>query len=118
MPDCSVSKVSGWIASALVGSGWTAAQVIEGIALGHFHLFLHDEGCMVGEFITSPRHKVMHIFAAGGSLKAMAELGPTIEAFGRLNGCDYSAATGRRGWVRYARRFGYRRADPAIEKEL
>lgn len=116
--DCPSKRIEGWIASALVGSGWTAAQVIEGIARGHFHLFLHDEGCMVAEFIISPRHKVLHVWAAGGTLRAMAELGPQIEAFGRDHGCDYTAASGRKGWVRYARQFGYRRAEPAIEKEL
>lgn len=73
---------------------------------------------MVGEFIESPRHKVMHIFAAGGTLKAMSELGPTVETFGRQNGCDAVGATGRVGWQRYARRHGYKPAVPAIEKEL
>lgn len=100
------------------GSGWTADDILSGVEQGHFHLFHHPEGCMVGEFITSPRHKVIHIFAAGGSLKAMADLGPTVEAFGRLHGCDAAGATGRKGWVRFASRFGYRRAAPAIEKDL
>ena len=112
------SKVRGWIASALDGSGWTPDEIWQGVQTGTFHLFMHDEGCMVGEFITSPRHRVMHIFAAGGTLKAMSELGPVIEAFGRQHGCDYAAATGRKGWQRYALRHGYRLPDPAIEKEL
>lgn len=118
MPAFSASKVSGWIASALVGSGWTAAQVIEGILSGDFHLFVHEEGCMVGEFIVSPRHKVMHIWAAGGSLKAMTDLLPTVEAFGRLHGCDTGGATGRKGWARFLKRYGYEPADPAVTKEL
>lgn len=111
-------RVRGWIASALDGSGNTPDEIWQGIQAGAFHLFMHDEGCMVGEFITSPRHKVMHIFAAGGTLKAMAEMLPTVEAFGRLHGCDSGGATGRKGWARYLKRFGYEPADYAVSKEL
>lgn len=112
------SKVRGWIASALKGSGWTPDEIWHGVQTGAFHLFMHEEGCMVGEFITSPRHKVMHIFAAGGTLKAMSELLPTVEAFGRLHRCDSGGATGRKGWARYLKRFGYEPADFAVSKEL
>jgi hypothetical protein len=110
--------VRGWIEAALKGSGWTADEIWRGIRSGDFHLFIHPEGCMVGEFIVSPRHRVMHIFAAGGTLKAMDDLGPTVEAFGRLHNCDMASATGRRGWQRHARKHGYQPADPVIWKEL
>lgn len=114
----SSTKISSWIAAAMDGSGWTTDEIWQGIQSGDFHLFVHPEGCMVGEFIVSPRHKVMHIFAAGGSLKAMDDLGPLVEAFGRESGCDTVGATGRIGWQRYARRHGYTPATSAIEKEL
>lgn len=112
------NRVSGWIASALAGSGTTTAEIADGIEAGYFHLFMHPDGCMVGEFIVSPRCKTFHIFAAGGTLMAMSELGPAVETFGRMNGCTQTAATGRKGWLRYARRHGYQPADPVIWKEL
>lgn len=111
------SDLRGWIEAALAGSGWTVEEIADGIRQGYFHLFVHPEGCMVGEFIASPRHKMIHIFAAGGSLKAMSELGPVVEEFGRRNGCDGAGATGRKGWERYARRHGYVPAQ-GIEKGL
>lgn len=110
------STVRGWIASA--GCDWTPDEIWQGVQRGDFHLFHHPEGCMVGEFIVSPRHKALHIFAAGGTLKAMSDLGPTVEAFGRLHNCDMTCATGRRGWLRYARKHGYQPAAPVIWKEL
>ena len=113
-----MSEVRRWIASALEGSGWSVDEIMAGVSQGVFHLFVHEEGCMVGEFIVSPRQKVMHIFAAGGSLKAINDLLPTVEAFGRLHGCDIGGATGRKGWARYLRRFGYEPAAPAVSKEL
>lgn len=118
MPAFSASKVERWITSALEGSGWSALEILEGCRRGDFHLFLHDEGCMVGEFIVSPRHKVMHVFAAGGSLKAITDLLPTVEAFGRLHGCDTGGATGRKGWARFLKQYGYEPADSAVTKEL
>lgn len=112
------SRVRGWIDSALEGSGWSYEEIMEGVHKGDFHLFVHDEGCMVGEFITSPRHKVMHIFAAGGSLAAIHDLLPTVEAFGRLHNCDVGGATGRKGWARFLKQYGYEPADSAVTKEL
>lgn len=107
-----------WIASALEGSGWSLEDIAAGLERGDFHLFQHPEGCMVSEFIVSPRHKVMHVFAMGGTLKAAAELLPVVEAFGRMHGCDTGGATGRRGWSRFLSQFGYLPADPAVSKEL
>lgn len=111
-------RVRGWIEAALEGSGWTADEIFAGVRQAHFHLFEHPDGCMVGEFIVSPRHKVMHVFVAGGSLQAITALLPEVEAFGRQNGCDTGGATGRKGWVRFLSRYGYEPAPCAVSKEL
>lgn len=107
-----------WVEAALEGSGWTWDDLVKGFDRGDFLLWEHPEGCMVSEFITSPRHKVMHVFAAGGSLKAIDELLPVVEAFGKAMGCDSGGATGRKGWARYLKKYGYRPADAAVQKEL
>ena len=112
------SDIRGWIGAALEGSGWSVDEIAAGIAKGDFFLFPHAEGCMVGEFITSPRHKVMHVFAMGGTLKAVTDLLPVVEAFARIHGCDTGGATGRPGWVRFLRRYGYEPASTAVQKEL
>jgi hypothetical protein len=112
------SKVEGWIASALEGSGWSVSEILEGVARGDFFLFLHPEGCMVAEFIQSPRMKAMHVFAAGGTMEAVRALLPQVEAFGRENGCDRGGATGRKGWARVLRQYGYEPALGSVGKEL
>jgi hypothetical protein len=115
-------SVSRWIDAALKGSGWTAEEVLKGVQHGDFHLFSHEHGCVVSEFIVSPRHKVMHVWAAGGDvgrgLQVIDDLMPTLEAFGRRHGCDTGGATGRKGWLRYLKRYGYEPASPAVSKEL
>lgn len=73
---------------------------------------------MVSEIIQSPRCRVMHVFAMGGSLEAAEALLPQVEACGRALGCQTGAATGRKGWGRWLKKYGYRTADFAVQKEL
>lgn len=45
--------------------------------------------------------RTLHIWLAGGSLKAVREdLYPVVEAWGQAMGCHRMTATGRRGWLR------------------
>lgn len=110
-------NVRSWIASALEGSGWTPEEVWEGVQHGAFHLFMHDEGCMVGEFIVSPRAVGFNVFAAGGALRAIRELIPLAEDFARSRGATFAGCVGRKGWVRYLKRYGYA-PEIAVQKEL
>lgn len=110
-------QVARWIDSA--GTDWTAEEVFAGVERGDFHLWLHPEGCVVTEFIVSPRHKALHAWIMGGeSLKVLEDLTPDIEAFGRKHGCDLGGATGRKAWIRFARKYGYASAAPSVIKEL
>lgn len=103
---------------ALEGSGWTVEQVLDGVERGDFHLFQNAGAVAVVEFITSPRHKVGHVWAAGGEMKAYLKLVPIMEAFSISNGCDIAGGTGRRGWARAMKSMGYSASPAAIEKEL
>lgn len=107
-----------WIEEALEGTGWTFEEVQQGIDRGDFHLFECEGGCLVGEYIVSPRHTVFNVWAGGGSLSAIKTLIPVAEAFAKRNNCDVAGATGRKGWVRIVEKFGYKQSTPAVEKEL
>jgi hypothetical protein len=111
-------NVSDWIEAALEGTGWTVDEVYDGAADGAFRIFTHPRAVMVSEVIQSPRHRVMHVWAAGGYLDGIEALLPEVEAWGRVMGCDAGGATGRKGWVRYLAKHGYRPAQCAVEKEL
>lgn len=100
-------RCAGWIEAALKGQSLTLDDVREGVRKGWFFLFPASDGAMVAEFIISPRLRGVHVLAAGGSLRAIAELTPKVEDFAREAGCNYGGATGRKGWVRWLRRFGY-----------
>ncbi|WP_426046075.1 hypothetical protein [Brevundimonas sp. TWP3-1-2b1] len=110
-----------WIADALKSASLTAAEVREGVVGGWFHLWSGKdvEGAMVSEIVASPRLRAIHVFAAGGTLGAVAKLTPDIERFARMAGCNFGGATGRKGWIRFLRRFGYAPAAlTTVEKEL
>jgi len=110
MPE--LSRCEPWIRDALKGAGLTLDEVREGVKAGWFHLFHTPDGAMVTEWILSPRMRALHVIAAGGSLRAIEELTPKIEDFARMAGASHGGASGRKGWVRWLRRFGY--APPAL----
>lgn len=112
-----------WLEDALDGSGWTAQEVLDGVQRGDFFLFSNEAALAVVEFIVSPRHKVAHVWAAGGeknsgALEAYRKLVPIMEEFGIRNGCDIGGGTGRKGWLRAMQDMGYSPSTPAVEKEL
>lgn len=96
-----------WIEAALKGQKLTIAEVERGLAHGHFHLWAHDQGAVVTEFVISPRSKGLHLFAGGGTAEAMWALLPLIEAWAKEQGCDAVGVTGRKGWRRALRGAGY-----------
>lgn len=106
------------IGTAIDDTGWTWSEIVSGIAAGQFHIFQNETAALIGEFIVSPRHKVMHIWLGGGDMAGVEALIPEAEAFGREHGCDAGGCTGRKGWARALRKHGYRPAMPAVEKEL
>lgn len=107
-----------WLKDALEGSGWSWSEILEGVRHGDFFIFENDTAALLGEFIISPRHKVMHIWGAGGDMAGVKSLIPMAEQFGISRGCDIGGATGRKGWLRALQDQGYSPANPAVEKEL
>lgn len=95
------------IEAALADADLTAEEVIEGIRLGWYGLWTLGRSAMVTEFILSPRCRALHVFAAGGDLGEIRELIPALERFADLTGCNIMGATGRKGWTRVLKPYGY-----------
>lgn len=112
-------RCADWIAAALKGQGLTVADVREGVRQGWYFLFSEPDGAMVAELLLSPRLRGIHVLAAGGTMRAIRELTPKVEAFSRQAGCNYGGATGRKGWTRALRSFGYAPSKlSTVEKAL
>ena len=91
---------------------------MHGVRDGYFFLFECETATAVGEFIISPRHKVLHIFVAGGDMAGFRSLVPIAKRFAIDQGCDSVGGTGRKGWIRAMRDLGFVAAAPAVEMEL
>ena len=105
-----------WIGAAIKGAGLPLERVAEGVERGEFRLWAHPQGVIVTEFVVSPRSLGLNMFAGGGSAVAMWALLPTIEAFAKASGCDSIGVTGRKGWRRALKAFGYAPADTIIKE--
>lgn len=91
-------------------------DVFASLILGGCQLFIATQdreilGFAVMEVVHYPSRKVANVLAAGGGKGflsvAVHELLPVLQAWGREQGADTFALTGRPGWVRALRTHGF-----------
>lgn len=88
------------------------------ISAGQYHFWPAEQSAVITEFVQYPNAKALMIRHAGGDLKELKSLRPSIEAFAKANGCELLAAEGRKGWERVFRNDGYRFAWAMYLKDL
>jgi hypothetical protein len=71
---------------------------------GRAQLWVNEDCAGVTEIADDRR---LHIMLAGGSMEKLLEMLPSVEAFGRANGCKAVYLGGRWGWRRVFKKFGY-----------
>lgn len=91
-----------WLLPALALNGGTHTEddIVAGLYVGRYHLWIAERGAIVTEFVTYPRLKALNFFLVGGNLEAVLALEPGIVAFARENGCKRVICAGRKGWER------------------
>lgn len=105
--------------AALKGRDLTYEEVRNGVRQGWFVPWHLREAILVTETVLTPRIRALHVIAGGGTLKDLAELTPAVEWVARQAGCNLTGATGRKGWLRWLKPFGYRPADElTLQKAL
>lgn len=109
-----------WIEAALAqGCGThTFEDVAEGIRTGVMQLWPAVDACAVTEIAVYPQRKMLNCFLAGGNMARLKAMAPAMEEWARLQGCDGTELTGRRGWSRALADLGYREAAIVMRKEL
>lgn len=115
-----IARCRGWIEAALAYSGGTHTfeDVARGIAEGRMQLWDAPDGCCVTEIVEYPRKRVLNGFLAGGEMGQVLDIIPSIETWARLQGCDATELTGRRGWTRVFAPMGYRETATTLRKDL
>ncbi len=76
-------------------------HVWERIASGKAFLWPGKESAIITEFYVTPTGlKSHHTWLAGGKLEEIVAMMPTIEDWGRKNGCHRQTGSGRAGWLK------------------
>ena len=105
------ARCAPWLEGALHRGGdtLTLAMVRTRIGEGQYQFWPAPAGAVVTQVIHGETEKEFNILLAGGTLDQLEEMMPSLEAFGRAQGCVLFTVLGRRGWERtfLCQRFGY-----------
>ncbi len=65
-------------------------------------------------------HRTCHVYAIGGhgALAMLPEIVPFVEAFAVYNGCKYVSCSGRKGWERELKKYGWAEIARTYGKEI
>lgn len=92
------------------------AELLSCLRQGHAMLWEGARSAFVTQFTPAPR--TIHAWLAGGDLTELLRLIPGIESYARAMGCQYASVTGRKGWARALRPFGYAPVDGELRRTL
>lgn len=80
----------------------TFDDVSEALISGEMQAFWNDNAVCITEIKQAPRKRYLSIFLVAGRLEALKALEPQVIEFGRAQGCDFVAGSGRLGWQKVA----------------
>lgn len=110
-----------WLAAAAARGrerGLSKDELRDLLLRGQAMLWPGERGALVTQCVVTPEGRFLHCWLGGGSLRALLDLRPGVEAWGRMMGCDYATIEGRKGWDRVFRPFGYGRCGEDLRKRL
>jgi hypothetical protein len=104
-----IEQCKPWIEAALAYSGGTHTfeDIVDGIAEGRFQLWPSERGCLVTEIVVYPRKKILNVFLGGGELAQLADMHRDVIEWAKAQGCQAASITGRKGWERAFRQYGW-----------
>lgn len=113
-------RCRGWIEAALEYSGGTHTfkDVVDGIASGRMQLWPARNSCVVTEIVVYPQKKVLNVFLGGGELEELAGMHGDVIKWARAQGCTAVSISGRKGWERAFRRYGWQPLHVTLTKEI
>lgn len=85
----------------------TFRDIADGIISGRYHLWTEPNAAAITEFVTFPHRKYLHIFLCGGDLDEIRGRVEDVKQFAKASGCDGVSVSGRPGWVRALKDFGF-----------
>ena len=108
------------IEAALEYSGGTHNfdDVKQAIIEGRMQLWPAPNSAAVTEIVEYARKKVLHVFLAGGDMDEVVGGIESVVNWGRGQGCQSVAISGRKGWERILDKHGFRPVLVTMERDL
>jgi hypothetical protein len=108
-----------WIAAALKTSPTHDLKDVElGVATGALQFWPGERCAVITEIADYPKGRMLNFWLLGGDLKELMRMRPSIEAWGRSQGCRWASGTGRSAWRRVLGKHGYRELAVDFIKEI
>lgn len=97
----------------------TLADVEHMINEGFAVLWIGENSAAVTEVIQQPRQKDLSLWLCGGNLEEICEVMlPKAEEWAKRNGCTRLLTSGRPGWNRVMKKYGYTPVANVCAKEI
>ena len=115
-----IQRCRKWIEDALQYTNGTHefVDVVNAILEGRMQFWPAENACLVTEIVEYPRKKVLNVFIGGGTLKQMRDMYDALTDWAKAQGCDSITCTGRKGWERIGREYGWTPVSVTLAKEL
>lgn len=95
----------------------TEEQLLEELASGRAQIWGARDGAIVTQLVQAEEPLVM-IWLGGGEMRALMDLQPGLEAWGRAQGAKALWINGRKGWARALRRAGFEPVGEELRRAL
>lgn len=123
MVSSDLDRCRGWIESALEYSGGTHdfIDICEGVYKGTMQLWPSKNCCIVTELIVYPQKKVLNVFLGGGDRGSLAEIlsmHDDVINWAQDQGCSGVSITGRFGWEKHLKKYGWKPLHQSYVKEI
>ena len=112
------NRCSAWLEAALYYSNGTHTidDVLETVQRGDAQFWHYPDAAVVTEIIDYPQKRVLRYWLAGGNLKTLLKVEPSIRHWSQLWGCVGIEIIGRKGWHRVLK--GFKQTGIILAKDM
>tara|TARA_Y100001937_G_scaffold69627_1_gene94962 strand:- start:166 stop:525 length:360 start_codon:yes stop_codon:yes gene_type:complete len=111
-------RCSAWLEAALYYSNGTHTidDVLETVQRGDAQFWHYPDAAVVTEIMDYPQKRVLRYWLAGGNLKTLLKVEPSIRHWSQLWGCVGIEIIGRKGWHRVLK--GFKQTGIILAKDM
>ena len=111
-------RCSAWLEAALYYSNGTHTidDVLETVQRGDAQFWHYPDAAVVTEIMDYPQKRVLRYWLAGGNLKTLLKVEPSIRHWSQLWGCVGIEIIGRKGWLRVLK--GFKQTGIILAKDM